>query len=61
MLVYCQLDDFELKYNREFVKHYMTQTIHSVNCINCSRYLITDYMYMFFSMLSVYQYIFLKT
>ena len=60
MLVYRTLDDFELKYNREILKHYVAKKIHSVNCKNCSRYLRTDYIYVF-SMLSVYQYIFLET
>ena len=33
MLVYRKLDDFELMYNREFLKHYV-KIFHSVNCKN---------------------------
>ena len=59
MLEYRKLDDFELKYNREFLKHDVAKHVSICNCKHCSRYLRTDYIYMF-SMLSVYQYIFLK-
>ena len=61
MLVYRKLDDFELKYNREFLKHYVANN-NVILIIACIALDILELIILIcFSMLSVYQYVFLKT